>query len=125
MVGAFAALLGVAGCQGDCCNVDSFPIPLGRAASGAPPLPNAFDAGADALPLPDGGALLAKAALPGGAPTISMVVDTASPFTVLAGPSTGALQTALTGFDLYGEAYRPRSNSRRHRCGRPSATGMF
>ncbi|HVV17117.1 MAG TPA: hypothetical protein VHH90_07920 [Polyangia bacterium] len=106
-VGMFALLLGVAGCQGDCCTVDSFPIPLGRAASGTPPLANTFDAGADALPLPDAGALLATAGLPGGASNLQMVIDTASPFTVMAGASTGALQTTLSGFDLYGAGSSP------------------
>ncbi len=101
--------LAAGGCQGDCCTVDSFSIPLGRAAPGAPPLPNAFDAGADALPLPDGGALLALAGLPGAGQSMTMVVDTASPFTVIAGSSTGALQTTLTGFDLYGDGVPPTS----------------
>ncbi|HVY39465.1 MAG TPA: hypothetical protein VHM31_16095 [Polyangia bacterium] len=105
----FALPLAAGGCQGDCCTVDSFSIPLGRAPSGAPLLPNAFDAGADAPPLPDGGALLALAGPPGGPPGITMVVDTASPFTVMAGPSTGALQTRLTGFDLYGVGVPPTS----------------
>ena len=60
---------GAAGCGADCCQVDSLPIPLGRAPRG--------DGVAD-------GALVARAAEPGGTP-FSMVVDTASPITILAG----------------------------------------
>jgi hypothetical protein len=105
---SFAALsLAVGGCQGDCCTVDSFPIALGRAPSGAPPLPSPIDAGADATPLPDGGALWAQAGLPGGPSSLEMIVDTASPVTVLAGASTGALATTLTGFDLYWAGLSP------------------
>ena len=104
--GLVAVLMVAGGCQGDCCTVDSFPIPLGRAPSGAPPLAPTFDAGAvdagaDARPLPDGGALWAVTGLPGGAPDLKMIVDTASPITMLAGSSTGSLQTAIAGFDVY------------------------
>ena len=107
VVSIFALLFGAAGCQDDCCNVDSFPIPLGRAPSGAPPLPSAIDAGADAASLPEAGALWALAGLPGGDTNLKMIVDTASPITLLAGPSAGALQTTLTGFDLYGAGLSP------------------
>jgi hypothetical protein len=104
---AFSAALGAAGCQQDCCTLDSFPIVLGRAPSGVPPLDAGYDGGADAAPLPDGGALWALAALPSPSGQVSgtfqMVVDTASPFTV-AGSGLGApTQTATVNFDLYGD----------------------
>ncbi len=107
MASIFALLLGAAGCHGDCCTVDSFPIPLGRAASGTPPQASAIDAGADAAPMPDAGAPWAQAGLPGAGPALKLIVDTASPFTVLAGSSTGPLQTTLTGFDLYSAGVPP------------------
>lgn len=98
-----AGLFAAAGCQDDCCTVDSFPIVLGRAPSGVPPLDAGYDGGADAAPLPDGGALWTVGALPAVGPQkVQMIVDTASPFTV-AGSGLGApLQTATVDFDLYG-----------------------
>ena len=98
-----AALPGAAGCSQSCCTVDSYPIPLGRAPLGVPPLPPA-DAGAEGgvAAGPDGGALLAVAALPAtpGA-TFQMVVDTGSPFTLLAGASGAASQTEQASWNLY------------------------
>jgi hypothetical protein len=107
-------LLTSAGCQGDCCTLDSFPIVLGRAPSGVPPLDAGYDGGADAAPLPDGGALWALAALPvaqgqtGQTPqTFQMVVDTASPLTIVGGGLDSPLQTASANFDLYGDEVYP------------------
>jgi hypothetical protein len=112
-IGLAAALAAPAlgGCQSDCCTVDSFPILLGRAASGAPPLdggvPDAgspdADGGVVAASLPDAGALWALASLPGGDPSLKMVVDTASPLTFLNGATGGQFQTSPTGFDLYSQ----------------------
>jgi hypothetical protein len=89
-----------AGCSQNCCTVDSYPIPLGRAPLGAP----LVDAGGEAglAPGPDGGALLALAALPAtpGA-TFPMVVDTGSPFTLLAGPASATSQTSQASWNLY------------------------
>ena len=112
-IGIAAALAATAlgGCQSDCCTVDSFPILLGRAPSGAPPLdggvPDAGapggDGGADAASLPDAGALWALASRPGSDPVLKMVVDTASPLTFLNGATTGQLQTSPVGFDLYSQ----------------------
>ncbi len=106
--GAAAALAVpvLGGCQNDCCSVDSFPILLGRAPSGAPPLDagaSAGDGGPDAAGLPDAGALWALAGQPGGGASFSMVVDTASPLTFLNGPTSGRLQTSSAGFDLYSQ----------------------
>jgi hypothetical protein len=97
------AALGQGGCQGDCCTVDSFPILLGRAPSGAPAV--SVDGGAgDGSALPDAGALWVQAGLPGQGPSLEMVVDTASPVTILGAASGGALQTSSAGFDLYSTA---------------------
>ena len=80
------AALGAAGCGQDCCTVDSEPIPVGRA------------------PLGQGtasGALLARAQPPGGGPAFDMVVDTASPVTILAAaPQAGPVVIQQRGFDL-------------------------
>jgi hypothetical protein len=106
--GLVAVVFAAAGCSQSCCTVDSYPIALTRAPLGAPP--PAADAGADAsLPLePDGGALIALAGLPGAAPDAGfpMVIDTGSPFTLLAGPSGGA-QTTQASFNLYGAGLSP------------------
>ncbi len=108
LIGAAAALAVpvLGGCQSDCCTVDSFPILLGRAPSGAPPLDGGAplaDAGTDAGGLPDGGALWALAGPPGSAAAFKMVVDTASPLTFLSGATSGQLQTSMAGFDLYSQ----------------------
>jgi hypothetical protein len=75
-----------AGCAPPCCTVDSEPIPVSRA------------------PLGQGtasGALLALARLPGGGAPFPMVVDTASPATILSGPpKSGQLEIETGGFDL-------------------------
>lgn len=114
-IGVAAALAApvLGGCQSDCCTVDSFPILLGRAPSGVPPLdagvqdggnPDA-DGGAAAGALPDAGALWALAGLPGGDAGLRMVVDTATPLTFLNGASSGQLQTSPVGFDLYSQGW--------------------
>jgi hypothetical protein len=102
-----AAVGGAGGCSQDCCTTDSFPIALNRAPLGAPPLPTASVA--DAGPSPDGGALVAVAGLPGAAPgqTFNMVVDTGSPFTILAGPSGASYQTNPASWNLYGTGVDP------------------
>jgi hypothetical protein len=100
--GLAAAVPGAAGCSQSCCTVDSFPIPLARAPLGAPPTGAGPDGG---LPTgPDGGALLAVAGLPGAAPdpNLRMVIDTGSPFTLLAGPSGASTQTTQASWNLYG-----------------------
>ena len=83
---AGSMLAAFAGCGQDCCTVDSMPIPVGRA------------------PLGQGtasGALLARAQLPGGGPAFDMVVDTASPVTILASPpQAGTIVIQQRGFDL-------------------------
>jgi hypothetical protein len=97
-----AAVVGAGGCTADCCNVDSFPIALTRAPLGAPSS-NASVGDAGASPLVDGGALMALAGLP-NAPagdTFPMVIDTGSPFTILAGPPTGNAETSTGGWNLY------------------------
>jgi hypothetical protein len=76
---------GAAGCKQDCCTVDSAPIPLARAPLGGP-------AAGD-------GALLARARLADTTAMFSMVVDTASPLTVLTG-STISTTPGSRGFDL-------------------------
>jgi hypothetical protein len=81
---AAVAALGVGGCAKECCTVDSEPIFVGRAPLGQAALP---------------GGLLASAQLPGGAP-FSMVVDTASPVTILAGPPSASLEIKQGAFDL-------------------------
>jgi hypothetical protein len=83
---ASVLVLAAAGCGEDCCTVDSEPIPVGRA-----PLGQGTAAGA----------LLARAQPPGGGTPFDMVVDTASPVTILAAPpKTGTLQIQTRGFDL-------------------------
>jgi hypothetical protein len=100
------------GCSQSCCTVDSFPIMLGRAPLGAPSLGSPTSAaGPDGgvLPQPDGGALVAVAGLP-GAPagqTFPMVIDTGSPFTLLAGPAGTGPQTNPAGWNLYGAGASP------------------
>src|SRR5206468_13073783 len=78
-----------AGCGGDCCTVDSLPIPLVRAAVG----------GGGATP----GALVALATSPavkGGAP-FPMVLDTGSPVTMLDDPAAqGELRIQRQAFNL-------------------------
>jgi hypothetical protein len=116
--GLAAVVPAASGCSQSCCTVDSFPIPLGRAPLGAPPLP--ADGGADAAlaAAPDGGALLAAASLP-TAPagvTFPMVVDTGSPFTLLAGPGT-ASQTSQADWNLYSWGVLPPG------CSDPTAQG--
>ncbi len=82
---------GAAGCSGDCCTIDSFPIvlesaPLGVGAGGQP------------------GGLLAWAQSPtlnGGAP-FRMSVDTASPLTVSSGSADGSPETVSRSFDILG-----------------------
>src|SRR5579871_2842363 len=99
-----ALVAAAAGCSQDCCTVDSFPITVARAPLGAPPL----DGGAaDAAPVPDGGALLAVAGPPGVRPDPSamMVIDTGSPFTILAGPGGGNPQTTPLSWYLYGAGF--------------------
>jgi hypothetical protein len=90
---------GAGGCTADCCTVDSFPIALTRAPLGAPPLPTA-SVGDGGMP-PDGGALMALAGLPGSDVTFNMVIDTGSPFTILAGPTAANPQTNPAGWNLY------------------------
>ncbi|HEY6475831.1 MAG TPA: hypothetical protein VI456_04565 [Polyangia bacterium] len=104
---AAAVSSATAGCSQSCCTVDSYPIPLERAPLGAPPSPTSADGGFPAAP--DGGALLAVAGLPMTAPgvTFPMVIDTGSPFTLLAGPSSGITQTSQASFNLYGADLSP------------------
>jgi hypothetical protein len=105
LAGAGLASAG-AGCSQDCCTVDSFPIPLARAPLGAPPLDGGL---ADASPVPDGGALLAVVGPPGTPPDPSakMVIDTGSPFTILAGPAGASPQTTPLSWNLYGAGLTP------------------
>src|SRR5258708_32055314 len=80
------AALGAAGCSRECCTVDSEPIPVSRAPLGQGSAP---------------GAMLARAQAPGGGASFSMVVDTASPVTILVAPATtGTLRIMQRGFDL-------------------------
>jgi hypothetical protein len=91
-----AAGLGAAGCGQSCCTVDSEPIPVNRAPLGGP----APGAGAGAA-APASGALLARAQLQGSVDPFDMVVDTASPVTILNAPAaTGTLQIQQRGFDV-------------------------
>jgi hypothetical protein len=99
LAGVGLAVAGGAGCTEDCCTVDSFPIALTRAPLGAPPLPTA-NLGDGGTP-PDGGALVAVAGLPGSLQTFNMVIDTGSPFTILAGPTAANPQTNAAGWNLY------------------------
>jgi hypothetical protein len=78
------ASLGTAGCGSNCCTVDSAPIKIDRAPRG------------DGQPL---GALLARAVVPGGVP-FGMVVDTASPVTILAGDPAASPTPRPMAFDL-------------------------
>ena len=100
-----AVASGAGGCTEDCCIVDSYPILLTRAPLGAPgsSLPAVTDAGVP-LPGPDGGALVALAARPGdpAGQTFKMVIDTGSPFTILAGASAVNPQTNAASWNLYG-----------------------
>jgi hypothetical protein len=100
-----AVASGVGGCTADCCTVDSFPIALTRAPLGAPPLPIASvpDGGTP----PDGGALVAFAGLPGAGQTFQMVIDTGSPFTILAAAPGASAETNPASWDLYGAAAAP------------------
>ena len=100
-----AAAVGAGGCSENCCTTDSYPIPLTRAPLGAPPLPTASvgDGGAP----PDGGALVAFAGLPGAGQTFKMVIDTGSPFTILAAPPVASAETNPASWDLYGAAAAP------------------
>ena len=100
-----AAAVGAGGCSENCCTVDSYPIPLTRAPLGAPSLPVASvgDGGASS----DGGALVAFAGLPGAGQTFQMVIDTGSPFTILAAPPGASAQTNPASWDLYGAAAGP------------------
>lgn len=97
-----AAASGAGGCSQNCCTVDSYPIQLTRAPLGAPLLSTVSvgDAGAQA---PDGGALVAIAGLPGATAdqTFSMVIDTGSPFTILAAPSAANPRTNPGSWNLY------------------------
>jgi hypothetical protein len=89
-----------AGCSQSCCTVDSYPIPLGRAPLGAPPPDGGAEAGI--APGPDGGALLALAGLPVvPGVTFPMVVDTGSPFTLLAGAASATSRTSQESWNLY------------------------
>jgi hypothetical protein len=99
-----AAVGGASGCSQNCCTVDSYPIPLTRAPLGAPLLSTASGADAGGPPLtPNGGALAAVAGFPGAPPgqTFPMVVDTGSPFTILAAPA-GSAETNPASWNLYG-----------------------
>ena len=84
--GALALTALGAGCAPPCCTVDSEPIPVSRAPLGQGTAP---------------GALLALAQPPGGGAPFSMVIDTASPVTILAAPpKSGQLEIETGGFDL-------------------------
>jgi hypothetical protein len=98
-----AAAGGAGGCSQDCCTVDSFPIALTRAPLGAPPLPTA-SVGDGGMP-PDGGALVAFAGLPGASQSFPMVIDTGSPFTILAAPPGASAQTNPGSWNLYGASF--------------------
>lgn len=102
---AAAAAASTSGCSQSCCQIDSYPISLTRAPLGAPPLAAPSDAGVpDGGQVPDGGALLALAGpptTPAGA-TFQMVVDTGSPFTLLASDTGQSLATTSGGWNLYG-----------------------
>jgi hypothetical protein len=85
---AFALMAGASpwlgGCASDCCTVDSMPIPLARAPRGDGLAP---------------GALLARAMVAGGV-SFPMLVDTATPVTILAGDAQGVLSPVHRSFDL-------------------------
>lgn len=101
--GLAAGVSGAAGCSQSCCTVDSYPIALGRAPLGAPPSSGGGDGGAE----PDGGALLALAGLsdaPDGG-RFQMVVDTGSPFTLLAGIGSANPQTSQAAWNLYSAGF--------------------
>ncbi len=86
-----AAATGAGGCSQNCCTTDSYPIPLTRAPLGAPVSSTG----------PDGGALVAIAGLPGASQTFNMVIDTGSPFTILAGPPGASTNTNPASWNLY------------------------
>jgi hypothetical protein len=93
LAAAVGSFLAGAGCAGDCCTIDSFPIPLSWAPLGA---------GAPGRP----GGLLAWAqssSLNGGMP-LKMSVDTGSPLTVSAGSADGGHDTVSRDFDILGTA---------------------
>jgi hypothetical protein len=100
---ALAVASGAGGCSEDCCTVDSFPIALTRAPLGAPALPTA-SLGDGGTP-PDGGALMAFAGLPGASQSFPMVIDTGSPFTILAAPPGASADTTSASWNLYGSAF--------------------
>jgi len=92
MAALLVAAGAVAGCSGDCCTIDSFPIVLNWAPLGA---------GTGGQP----GGLLAWAQSPtlnGGAP-FQMSVDTASPLTVSNGSADGSPETVSRSFDILGQ----------------------
>ena len=99
-----AAALAPSACSQDCCHVDSYPISLARAPLGAPPLAGGLP---DAAPVVDGGALLALAGPPEtpAGQTPNMVIDTGSPFTILAGGTGQDPQTETGSFNLYGAGF--------------------
>ncbi len=99
LAGVGLAASGAGGCSKNCCTVDSYPIQLTRAPLGAPPLPSA-SLGDGGTP-PDGGALVAVAGLPGASQPFNMVIDTGSPFTILAAPSSANPQTNPGDWNLY------------------------
>jgi hypothetical protein len=115
--GLAAALAGASGCSQSCCTTDSYPIALGRAPLGAPP--PSPDAGTSLAAQPDGGALLASAALPTAAAgvTFPMVVDTGSPFTLLAGAGSANPQTSQASWNLYSSGVLPPG------CSDPTTSG--
>jgi hypothetical protein len=86
---AAVAAVGSSGCDEDCCTVDSKPIPVTRAPRGDGTAP---------------GALLALARIadnPTPSATFEMVIDTASPVTILAGPAAaGTLTPGRHAFEL-------------------------
>ena len=101
-----AVLATAASCGGATSDIDSYPIAIGRAPLGAPAMDAGFDAdqSADSGPPVEAGALVATAELaddPTGQ-SFPMVIDTASPITILAGASGTTPQTAPAGFDLLG-----------------------
>jgi hypothetical protein len=103
---SLALLLAPSGCSQDCCTVDSYPIALTRAPLGAPPLEGGLP---DASPVADGGALLAVAGPPTTPPgqTFQMVIDTGSPFTILAGGTGQNPQTTGGSWNLYSAGVTP------------------
>jgi len=92
-----AATTGAGGCSQNCCTTDSYPITLTRAPLGAPVSSTG----------PDGGALVAIAGLPGASQPFDMVIDTGSPFTILAGPPGASTNTNPASWNLYGAGVPP------------------